>query len=179
MTSTIPTTLAEYQKYVREQALQIQVDMDWPDEKLNETLKALGLPEKKVFRLPLKVTGTVTVLAKIDDAETEEEAREKAAAKDSASLMDMLSQAGFSYGHFGSLAAEPGVMPDEDHLKVGDIDLTLSGNQYSRDRRNAGLTRSRCDNYSNTGWYCTRPVGHDGDHAVGNSQTITHVWAQA
>lgn len=173
MTSTIPTTLTEYQDYVRKEALKIQADMSWPDEKLNETLRALGLPEKRVFQVPIEVTGRMLVAVRVDDAETEEEARASIAGKTNEELRTLVGRK-MQVGYFGQL--EPRVldgMPTT--VEVGALDNTLANPSIY----NAGSSRAQCEDSHRNGlgyWYCTRPHGHDGQHAQGDGRTIVQTW---
>lgn len=177
MTSTIPTTLTEYQQFVRTEALKVQVDMGWPDEKLNATLKALGLPEKLTFQVPVKITGTMTVLANVTDATSEEEARASVTTKTHDDLATLCSTAGVSAGHFGNLIGELTTVPTMDECKVGDPDLTLANTsvRIATERGN----RTRCDTYNNSGYYCTRPLSHEGQHVAGGGVLVVAVWPVA
>jgi hypothetical protein len=74
--------LEAFKKKVREEALSIQESQGWCDDGFNEAMRALGLPEKQTFFVPVTVDtvtkpikSTWTVKIKVTDAQTEEEAR--------------------------------------------------------------------------------------------------------
>lgn len=173
MTSTIPTTLAEYQKFVREEAIRIKEEGYFTDEKLNVTLKALGLPEMRTFLIPVEVTGKMTVMLSIDDAQTEEQARASIATMDPDRLHAVASRASYSY--MKAVSGEVLTVPET--YAVGDPDLTLSNPSiYASipDRAN----RRQCEQYQpSTSHYCTLRRGHEGDqHVGGNGTKIVAVW---
>jgi hypothetical protein len=78
-----------FRKKVREVALKVQGDQGWCDDGFNEAMQELGLPEKKTFRIPVRIHTVAKpverVIARtivVRDAETEEEARMKTLARD-------------------------------------------------------------------------------------------------
>jgi hypothetical protein len=170
-TDTIPTTLHDYQEYVRKEALKIQVDMGWPDEKLNATLRALGLPEKLTFLVPVEVTGRMFAVIRVDDAMTEEEARASIAGKTPDELRPLLHRT-TQTGYFTGLQGTVVDMPAE--FAVGDPDTTYANPSIAAAD---GHNSRYCEQYdSSDRHYCTRPRGHEGGHANGNGTTITGAW---
>ena len=179
MTRTkIPTTLSEYQQHVRKEALKVQADMGWPDEKMNETLIALGLPPKITHMVPLKVTATATIIVPVDDCLTEEEAKASLTNLPAEKARERLASAGFTTGGFLVFATEPGEVPNMDTAQPGDSDMTLANSRiYQATPRDA---RQQCELYNaDQGWYCTRPREHTGQHVAGNGTLIRAVWPQA
>lgn len=174
MTTTIPTTLTEYQEFVRTEALKVQVDMGWPDEKLNATLRALGLPEKLNFYVPVEVTGKMVVVINVTDAMTEDEARAKVAGMSSEELRTQVRNFA-NVGNFTQLSGEVTTIPDT--FAVGDPDFTLSNSSIYASMQTRE-ERRQCENYrANSSAYCTLRRGHDNDHHVaGNGSSIIAVW---
>lgn len=170
MTTTAPTTLHEYQEFVRKEALKIQADMGWPDEKMNATLRALGLPEKLVFRIPLKVTIEQIVVFRVDDAASEDEARQSIRDKSPEELERMVRNVTPLYGRLAD--TELTEMPTT--FAVGDNDTTLTNSSVNAAYRGENY----CENYEpdRGRHYCTRRKGHDGQHAQGDSGRIVAVW---
>lgn len=174
MTSTTtPTTLHEYQQFVRAEALKVQADMGWPDEKLNQTLRALGLPEKRTFTVPVLLTAQAHVLVSVTDVESEEAARASVEARNPAELSAV-------HGGLGGWTARVIDLPPEP--VVGGPDFTLSNRTVYSARRLTDPRASQCEvsirASSGRRWdYCTLPAGHGGAlHAVGDGFTITRTW---
>lgn len=172
--TAVPNSLHEYQEYVRKEALKIQRDMNWPDEKLNETLRALGLPEKLTFAVPVEITGTMIMAFYVTDAEDEAAARATIASKTPDELREMI-RSRVSMGGFANLT--PTLIDALPPLTDGGLDITLA-NPAMNDR---SYPRSYCENYEpiHGRHYCTLPRGHEGDHAQGNGTNIVAVWAQS
>lgn len=163
MTSTIPTTLDEYKEFARQEALRVQKDMNWPDEKLNATLRALGLPEKQrhVF------TATVTATRKVSLVDDESLTREEAEAK----LLDRAKNDPRFVGYqVQAVEALPEGAVDDRVYQRGDEDDTLLAQ---------GVDRSGwCGSTNPNGYTCTREPGHGGNHAAGygRNDVIGRVW---
>jgi hypothetical protein len=186
VTSTqIPTTLHEYQQYVRTQALQAQKDMGWPDDQMNQTLAALGLPPKQTYLVSLEVTGKALVQVVVEDAESEEAAKESFRSKTSEEVRGAMTASGLSVGHFSSFFAEVAPTPK---IEVGQLDTTLTNPAVARMVRARGGERNVCEQYQRSGYgghYCTRPRNHgsaedatdeDKRHAWGDGATIRSTW---
>jgi hypothetical protein len=176
VTSTIPTTLAEYMDFVRSEVLDIQLTQGMTDENMNAHLRALGLPEKRNFFIPVELTGTMTVVLNVNDALTEGEARDKIAELSEDQLRQRLSYVQ-NVGGMRNLATKITTIPDT--FAVGDADLTLTNQTiYASLQGEDRSLRRQCEQYRPTGsHYCTLRRGHEGEqHVAGNGNTIVAVW---
>jgi hypothetical protein len=171
-TTTAPTTLHEYKDFVRAEALRIQKDMSWPDDKLNAALRALGLPEKQSLVVGLRVTGTNLLFLDMaeEGATTPEEAQQAALALSMDEVNRRMASLGVT-GQYHPESVELHMPPARP--KVGDPDWTMTNPSLYATMRG----RRMCEEYPTRGQhYCTMPHGHDGPHARGDGSTITHVF---
>jgi hypothetical protein len=177
MTATIPTTLAEYQEFVRKEVLDIQLSQGMTDENMNAHLRALGLPEKRNFFVPVEVTGTMVAIVNVNDALTEDEARDKIGKLSADELKVKLR---YVNGVSGLTDITTKVTTIPETFAVGDPDLTLTNQTiYASLQGEDRSHRRQCENYDpNRGsYYCTLKRGHEGkQHVAGNGTTIAHVW---
>jgi hypothetical protein len=162
-TSTTETPLEAYKRKVREEALQVQRDMSWPDAKMNATLRALGLPEKLTFHVAVLVKAEAVVALQIDDASTEEEAREKALATPFDELRRQIRGTAWRNGEVSIyertgeyLVGDPHVPPLIDSARYRDWCKVQDGH---------------------AGYECSLPKGHEGtQHVASNDSTVVAVW---
>jgi hypothetical protein len=177
MTATIPTTLAEYQEFVRKEVLDIQQTQGMTDENMNAHLRALGLAEKRNFFVPVEVTGTMVAIINVNDALTEEEARASLAKLTAEELKRRMP---YVNGINGLTTATAKVTTITETFAVGDPDLTLTNQTIYASLQNHDRShRRQCENYDpNRGsYYCTLKRGHEGpQHVAGNGTTIAAVW---
>lgn len=151
--------LDSYKAEVRKEAIRVAARQNWCDDGLNETLRNLGLPEKKTYRIPVTLTETRTVFLSIRDAESEDDAKAKATTPDF--VRDNISL----YGAL--LTAVVPEAKDPDEQVKGDLDTTY-------------VRRRQCENYGTSGYYCTRESEHGGkQHIAGNGEVVTDVWPVA
>lgn len=174
-TTRIPTTLDEYRNFVRSEALKVQKDMGWPDEKMNATLVALGLPPKLDFQFMVTVKGETMAMITVSDTLSEEEARARLAAMTPDEVQETVART-VSMGGFHAVGVEQVEMPTT--FAVGDSDTTMANAAiYTATPRGE---RAQCEQYSTGGGnYCTRKRGHEGMHAAGNGTTIRAAWDRA
>jgi hypothetical protein len=169
--------LRKYQRMVRAEALKAKVDMDWCDSGTNERLRILGLRE--VGRgVPMRVTVTATRVAYINiDADDTDEAKQLVAEGGP----DVLSMATASIGRqwtVTGIAADNAELIDTSKTRrVDDADDTVAALRQQGELVD-GL--ASCEQYNRgSGYYCTMPAGHVGQHAAGNGRRIVSVWNPA
>lgn len=165
-TSTTESPLEAYKRQVRDEALQVQRDMNWPDEKMNATLRALGLPEKRTFHVAVKVTAETIVSVQITDAETEEEARQKAVSKEFSELRREIRASAWRAN-----SVEVYERPDGEYT-VGD--------PHMPPLLDSGHYREWCRATTDGGYECSLPKAHEGlQHAASNDTNVVAVWPTA
>lgn len=163
-TSTTETPLEAYKRKVREEALQVQRDMSWPDAKMNATLRALGLPEKLTFHVAVLVKAEAIVPVQIDDASTEEEARAKALAKPFDELRRQIRSTAWTTATLSI-------------YERGDAEFVV-GDPHQPPLLDSARYRDWCKvTDAVAGYECSLPKGHEGtQHVASNDSSVVAAW---
>lgn len=174
----------ELRRTTRAEAIRVAREQRWCDDGLNQTLRNLGLAEKREYDVPVTVTISREAVITVTDAESMEDARAKVAAGE---FNDGTSVEGWVQGYLGSgnhlVSWEvPEVKPPSE-VEVGDLDPTMEEqNAFHAMVGDARYTARTCGDGHNfpdgTYGYCTRPRNHDLDqHVAGNGSRVIGVWS--
>lgn len=176
----------EFQRQTREEAVRVAARQGWCDTGLNETLRNLGLPEKREFVVPVKIVTEQTTNITVTDAMSMEDAVAMVAA---GKWNGDTTPESFTRGYWGnSVTYVSHAVPTRrgvTECEVGDMDPTgeereefrnLSDPVERRTRNTCDQGHSREDDGGGY-YYCTRPRNHDADRHVGGGESIVRdVW---
>lgn len=164
-TQTPTRTLEDFEEQVRSVAIRVAQETGWCDSGLNDVLRELGLPEKKSFRIPVRIAGAV-VRVRVDDAQSEDEAREMLRADPVRTLKTLRRKTNLAVTEFEVMDPPPQPDPDSGVPLPGQV-RPEEGTWYAVSEASGGPNQCRVrDQFSNPELYCTRPVGHPADWHV-------------
>jgi hypothetical protein len=158
--------LDAYKKLVRRTAIRVQKERRWCEEGIGRYLRALGLPQKQRFQVPVEVTLRQVTTVTVDDAESFDEARENLNTQHVEEAAALLTSRGASVVSHEVKARLSG----DDMLAGQRPDPTLAGAGADSD--------SWCRNEGVQGYVCSLEPGHEGQHVAGNGSRIVTVWPQ-
>lgn len=161
--------LDAYKKLVRRTAIRVQKERNWCEEGIGRYLRAMGLPPKQAFTVPIVVTTTQQVGFVVEDAESIEEARQIAAERQDGVQETVRANIGRRATLVSHEVAAPGTPR---HYDRGDTDDTLASQ---------GIDSSGwCGNGGPAGYQCSLHPGHEGEqHVAGSGTAIVRVWGIA
>lgn len=170
-------TLEEFEQQVRSVAIRVAEENDWCDGGLNDVLRELGLPEKKIFYVPVRINGEYTYQVPVNDVQSEEEARASVAADPERTIKYL----GYHYGGYvkSFQVVEPPAQPDpESGVPLKGQPCPEEGEFYATSTESGGPNQCRVRGVMSSDVYCTRPLGHTADWhvAAGKNAGVLEVW---